>query len=274
MDVFCILIHLIYEYYKKMSNIDSLNTEKFLFLDVGNSAVKAVYRQKGKWTSVHHKGKGHATDLIEWIKSHIRDFEAIVMSSVRKEIGNAFEEELQEVECITLSVGDIPDEMLDYATPETLGIDRFLACYGAVALTSKSAVVIDAGTACTIDFISADEVFRGGVIAPGFSAFNALLSKRAPVLPFIESDTLIPEVWPGKSTIASLAWGQAGFYRDAIMAALKRYEEEYDSFDVFITGGDARKIESLLGMQGRIRPFLVFKGMERMMQLSTSVNGD
>lgn len=247
-----------------MSNFDSVKSENILYLDVGNSAAKAAFRRQGKWEAMHHKDGQDARDLIERIKEEGHIFSHVVMSSVRDEVAKAFKNELIELEFNTLTTADIPREMLDYETPETLGVDRFLACYGAVGSTPKAAVVIDAGTACTIDFMGADEVFRGGVIAPGFSAFTKLLSTHAPALPFLEFDTTIPEQWPGKSTIDSLSWGQAGFFRDALRASLDRYEEEYDAFDLFLTGGDAAKIEKLLDVEGRIRPFLVFEGMERM----------
>lgn len=250
-----------------MDNIDSKEIDNLLYLDIGNTVAKAAFLKKTSWDSVRFEGKKHAADLIEWINSYTEKFSGIAISCVRDEVLEAIEHELQSYKILNLTTDLIPEELLDYETPETLGIDRFLGCFGAELLTNKAVVVIDSGTACTIDFMSSDNVYRGGMIVPGFSAFNLLLSEHAPALPFIEADTYVPEVFPGKSTRDSLSWGQAGFYRDALNKAMERYEDEYEAFDLFITGGNASKMQELINRENRLRPYLIFEGMHRLITL-------
>ena len=64
-----------------------------------------------------------------------------------------------------------------YADAETLGNDRWAALIGARALCgAHAAIVLDAGTAITIDALDADGVFRGGVILPGWHSMHTALA--------------------------------------------------------------------------------------------------
>lgn len=71
---------------------------------------------------------------------------------------------------------------LDYRTPETLGADRWL---GALAAHRQfgSAIVVDCGSATTVNVVTADGTFRGGAIAPGLPALLAGLAAATPHLP-------------------------------------------------------------------------------------------
>ncbi len=169
-------------------------------------------------------------------------------------------QQLQKVKVTEITNTSIPRELLDYETPDSLGVDRFLACYGATEQTRNAVVVIDAGTATTIDFMARDNVFHGGIIAPGLDSFADILPKKAPSLPKVAVE--IPKTWPGKSTIDSLKWGQAGFYLFALEAILDQYKHDFGDFDLFITGGNGPLIEKMLNRECKLRPFLVFDGME------------
>ena len=253
-----------------MSKIDSNSSKKALYLDAGNSSIKGAYKNGVKWEAIHAKEKYTASELVQWIDDHPKTFSRIVLSSVRDDVRDAIRSELHHVKVVELSTSDIPEELLDYETPDTLGIDRFLTCFGASDQTTESVVVIDAGTALTIDFMDQEDVYHGGVIAPGLSAFIEILPQKAPALPRVDIE--IPASWPGKSTIDSLQWGQAGFYKSAIESLLGRYETEFGPFELFITGGDASKIDGLLEREAKVRPFLIFDGMKRLERRITNVD--
>ncbi|MFP8487706.1 type III pantothenate kinase [Gracilimonas sp. Q87] len=247
-----------------MSKIDSDTSKKTLYLDIGNSTIKGAYKMGTQWMVLSDERLFSALELVNWIQKHPNSFGKIVLASVRDDVSEAIERELGRQEIKEVSVSDIPRDLLNYETPKTLGIDRFLSCYGATNQTNKSVVVIDAGTATTIDFMDQDDVFHGGVIIPGLWGFSEVLSQKAPALPFVELE--IPGKWPGKSTIDSLKWGQAGFYKMGIIGFLDKYEEEFGQYDLFITGGDALEIESMLERETKVRPFLVFEGIERLVR--------
>lgn len=233
--------------------------ENVLFLDIGNSSIKAAYKEELNWKRPEGKIR-NASELVDWINRHHRDFNLVVIASVVSDTTQAVIRSLDIDEVRVLTIEDIPSDLLDYKTPGSLGIDRFFACYGAVAQTNKPVVVIDAGTACTIDYMSGDFLFRGGVIMPGISILEESLRQYAPSLPAVLRN--IPEKWPGKSTKASLRWGLYGAYRDSIQAALGRYQEEFGDYELVITGGSAEWLSSVLKRESKVRPTLIFEGMQ------------
>lgn len=245
-----------------MSKIDSDTSKKTLYLDIGNSTIKGAYKKGTQWMVLTDERLFSALELVNWIQKHPDSFDRIVIASVRDDVSEAVVRELNRHETLEITVSDIPRDLLNYETPKTLGIDRFLSCYGATNQTNKSVVVIDAGTATTIDFMDQDDVYHGGVIVPGLWGFSEVLAQKAPALPFVELE--IPKLWPGKSTIDSIKWGQAGFYKMGVLGFLSKYEEEFGDFDLFITGGDATVINSILEVDSKVRPFLIFEGIERL----------
>ncbi|MDX1671847.1 MAG: type III pantothenate kinase [Balneolaceae bacterium] len=236
-------------------------TENILFIDVGNSSIKAAFHDGLNWQVPERFGLDRAADLLDWINRHSRNFEYIIVSSVVEKATEAIKMELQTDRIRVLRIEDIPRDLLDYQTPDTLGIDRFFSCYGAVAQTRKAAVVIDAGTACTVDFMEADGVFRGGVIMPGLSMLEQGMAQYASALPQVIRK--VPDRWPGRSTETSLQWGISGMLRDAFSGALERNLNKFGKFDLFYTGGNAETVRDICGVDGKIRPMLVFEGLKK-----------
>ena len=64
-----------------------------------------------------------------------------------------------------------------YAKPTQLGCDRWAALIGAHRLHRGAAVVVNAGTALTVDALTADGVFVGGIIVPGAELMRAALAR-------------------------------------------------------------------------------------------------
>lgn len=231
-----------------------------LYLDIGNSSIKAAYKEDLNWTRPDSFKIRNASELVEWINRHHMDFGMVVIASVVNDTTQAIVERLEIKNVRVLTVEDIPGDLLDYKTPKTLGIDRFFACYGAVAQTSKPVVVIDAGTACTVDYMSGDFVFRGGVIMPGIGIMEKALRDYAPNLPAVLRT--LPEEWPGKTTKTSLRWGLYGSFADSIQGALKKHEERFDNFELVLTGGAAEWLSSILPGEPKVRPMLIFEGIQ------------
>lgn len=93
-----------------------------------------------------------------------------------------------------------------YATPATLGIDRLVGAAAARHFHGgRDLIVIDAGTATTVDYVTAAGEFLGGLIAPGLSSAVAGLGLKAPLLPAVELKA--PERVIGRSTAECLQIG-------------------------------------------------------------------
>jgi type III pantothenate kinase len=141
-------------------------------------------------------------------------------------------------------------------------MDRFFSCFGAAVQVKGGVVVIDAGSACTVDYITADHTYMGGVIMPGHQMLIRSIGKSLPALP--GPDTKLPADWPGSTSMDCVRWGTTGVFIEAIRGFLNRYKKSYGEFTLFVTGGDATVLEKNLGDDIKIlkRPFLVFEGME------------
>ncbi|MFN1835890.1 type III pantothenate kinase [Balneola sp. MJW-20] len=242
-----------------MSQFDSFRTGNFIFLDIGNTSVKGAHRAAGSWKPINTENVSNASQLVEWIREHEDAFDGIIVCSVRQDATQAILMALEDLPSLVLSTDQIPRANLDYNTIDTLGMDRYLACVAANTHSTRHKVVIDAGTACTIDLMTDDGIYRGGVIAPGYGAFSDILPEKAPALPRVKPN--IPKTWPGKTTIDALKWGIPGFYEGGIISVLRKYENEIGHFDLFITGGDGPLIHKMTSEKGIYRPFLVFEGM-------------
>jgi len=70
-----------------------------------------------------------------------------------------------------------------YANPAQLGPDRWAALIGARQLAPDGCLVVNAGTATTVDVLDGDGVFTGGLILPGIDLMRASLASRTARLP-------------------------------------------------------------------------------------------
>lgn len=242
-----------------MSKNDSLNPKKTLFVDIGNSSIKVAFKKDGSWQKIHDNFKS-VTYLISWLKSHKASISNLIVASVRRDHFLLLQDQIKDQEIISIRIEDIPSDTLNYSTPKTLGIDRYLGCLGAFHQVKKNIVVVDAGSACTIDAMDENGIYQGGSIMPGLQSILTVFKSTAPELP--EIDIEIPAQWPGKSTAESLQWGQVVFFLDGINCALDRYKNAYGEFDLFLTGGDAEVIQGLISEDSKRDEFLIFKGME------------
>lgn len=138
---------------------------------------------------------------------------------------------------------------LDDAT--TVGQDRLLDALGAFARSQQACIVIDAGTAVTVDFVDGQGTFHGGAIAPGVQMMVRALHDHTAALPIVqitremlppqtdsESDDSIPPF--GKDTARAIALGVASSIRGLTHHLIDRYAAFYKAYPrVIATGGDA-----------------------------------
>jgi type III pantothenate kinase len=129
-----------------------------------------------------------------------------------------------------------------YKNPTEVGADRIAGAAGAVALhPGNDVIIIDLGTATTVEAVSADREYLGGAIAPGLLISVRALEQNTARLPKVE--ILRPEHTCGRSTVESiqsgLYYGQLGMLRE-LRDRLRR--ECYGGGDVVVlgTGGFAR----------------------------------
>lgn len=232
---------------------------KTLYLDIGNTYLKVAGSTGNGWI-IHFQDSILSPEKLYRFLDETGEFE-LITSSVRGEIIKAIEKKYAGGKVISVTSEMIPREWLDYETPESLGVDRFLACLGAFKKSEKNIIVVDAGTACTIDLMTADHIYRGGVIMPGLKVFHRAMTQNLPELPAVSRD--LPDDWPGKSTRKSMQWGVNGSFYYAAETFINKYIEQYDDPDIYVTGGDAELLVHFLGGKYQLNhlPHLLFDGI-------------
>ena len=147
----------------------------------------------------------------------------------------------------------------------TVGIDRMAAATAANLFRAQArpAIVVDAGTAITIDCVSHEGVFLGGMIAPGLQLCAEALGSKTDQLPTLDLQELRPPQLVGDETKTAIAAGTfwlvaAGV--DGILARLKR--ELAGPCDVLVTGGSMPMLLPHLGGREPVHcPHLVLSGI-------------
>lgn len=149
-----------------------------------------------------------------------------------------------------------------YLAPETIGADRLCNAIAAYHAVSGAAIVIDCGTAVTLDCIASDGAFLGGAILPGYRSASRALSNITAQLPEIE--LLAPTAAVGTSTDECLRSGIVFGTTAAIEGLLGRmiFETYGDSFPALIaTGGHAELFATTTSLTVQVMPDLVLQGV-------------
>lgn len=146
-----------------------------------------------------------------------------------------------------------------YTDPFRLGVDRWLAMLGARTRGAGPWLVVDAGTAMTVDAVSAGGVHLGGYIVPGYRMQIAMLGTQTAAV-----GNVAPAVgigW-GRDTASAVANGVAlemAAFVDRALVELTGGGD--DTCRMLVTGGDADFLAPLLRGASEVDPDLLFRGM-------------
>ena len=126
---------------------------------------------------------------------------------------------------------------IEYSTPKTLGVDRIAGVVGAWSTFSGSDIlVIDGGTCITYDLVTADGIYRGGIISPGMETRYRAMYEFTESLPKFEPDFQEHGLL-GKSTESCMRIGAEDGLRIEIEGFLRIFNRKYPELRVVTTGG-------------------------------------
>jgi type III pantothenate kinase len=157
-----------------------------------------------------------------------------------------------------------------YRQPTQLGSDRFYSSIGAHALFPDTALlVVTCGTATTIDAISADGVFRGGLILPGFGLMAGALARNTAQLPQVEAngEALVFADNTEEAIIAGCMAAQAGAIERAWAGFLREHGDE--PVLCLVSGGAGAAVAAHLAIVHRHVDNLVLPGLQTAATLTT-----
>src|SRR5262245_52231159 len=158
---------------------------------------------------------------------------------------------------------------VDVDEPEEVGIDRLLGVLAAkqVVAAGQPAIVVDAGSAVTVNLLDEAGAFAGGAIFPGLRLMAEALHDNTAQLPLVKVTEHAPVV-PARSTIPAIAAGIHWAVVGGVSALLRNLAEALPSVEplpVFLTGGDAAVITPDLldrdQFRYEVRPLLTLEGL-------------
>ncbi len=150
-----------------------------------------------------------------------------------------------------------------YETPTTLGVDRLVDAFAAAELYGRDCVVIDTGSATTIDAVTREREFLGGVIVAGLEMMAEALASRTAQL--FKTDLVAPEQVIGRSTRACI---QSGLIYGAVAlvdGVVTRIVNEWDAQPhVIATGGNAALLAAYSQTIHEVQPLLTLQGLRKL----------
>jgi len=154
---------------------------------------------------------------------------------------------------------DLPIKVLT-DTPAETGVDRVLNVAAAYEQMGKACVVVDAGTAVTVDCCNDDGDFVGGAIGPGVEMMLEALHEKTARLPRVSFE--VPQGAYGKNTESAIRFGVFAAARGMVKELTELYATELGTWpDLIATGGDAKKLFEGWELVHAIAPDLTLYGI-------------
>jgi type III pantothenate kinase len=231
-----------------------------LCIDAGNSRVKWRLTDSGKMLA---QGAQLTSEVVEGKNIDFSDIKSLHEVRIASVAGEKIVEQLQEqmhqqfsvpvrLAAVSATLGELS---CAYEDPQTLGVDRWLAIAAAHRQYQEPVMVIDAGSAITIDIVGPGGQHVGGYIAPGLRLMHDALWDNTSDVRVVGSGA--EQLWlPGKNT-------QQAVNKGCLLAAVSTIESLASQFPVriVITGGDAKILMQAISLNAESHSNLVLDGM-------------
>jgi len=218
-----------------------------LFIDIGNSAVK--------WRTLDSEVFSQNVD--KFSEKSLPDNQSVWLSAVaHSQIVEAISMRFSDVKVVK-SLSHFGSLTIAYKEPLDLGSDRFLAMLGAIKhFPNRNLLIIDIGSALTIDVVNNSGEHQGGLIMPGLEAIRGSFAKFATNSKNLNSLNL------QSSTDEAWLNGTQAMFISSIKEQITTYETEQPDGIVALTGGSVRSLISELPEKVNYFDNLVLDGLE------------
>jgi type III pantothenate kinase len=238
-----------------------------LVFDIGNTHTKTGLFERDNLLESHRLETITPDALKQMLKKYSP--RAVLVSSVGKNERSLFETVRQDLETLIFLDHTLPMPLkISYATPETLGHDRIAAAAGARKLLPGAPLLImDLGTAITIDLVTANGEFRGGNISPGLLTRFKALHDHTARLPLVRKNAGFPDF--GTDTQSAITAGvQQGIIFE-LNGYIQLFESRYPGCKFVVTGGDADFFVHKLKKPIFAFPDLVLTGLNYILEFNS-----
>lgn len=239
----------------------------FLAMDVGNTHlhVGTFLRNRLEATAIAECGdREQVRKALETAVEALATSEApcVVIGSVNPDAAQYVLKVIQELDLpVYWADKDAPIPVGRQLDPEAIvGDDRLLNAAAAFDVLKQACVVIDAGTAVTVDYVDGAGTFHGGAIAPGAQMMLDALHEGTAQLPKVAFAA--PQEAIGHSTVEAMRTAVYYGLRGMVRELVERYAEVSGAYPMVIaTGGDAERLFKNFELVERIVPELTLMGL-------------
>lgn len=253
-----------------------------LLVSVGNTRTRFARNDRDDVQPAEAIPNAELPRLLAELRAAAAD-RRVMLASVNDPVADQVQAALEQAGGVVVRLGrtgglPIPMEhALEH--PVTVGQDRLLSALGAYSRSEQACVVIDAGTAVTVDFVDGVGVFQGGAIAPGVRMMLRAMHEHTAALPEVElSPSLLPAeggVPFGRSTPQAMTIGAVNAVRGLAHTLIDRYAEFYEAYPrVIATGGDAALLFDNDPLVEHIVPDLTLVGMLAACRIALNASDD
>ena len=209
----------------------------YLLIDIGNQNAKWQFGdEKGTFPSQHSELNQNLTQSL----GHLNHVSGVLFVTVADQTCTAILQSFAsakwnvEASQITSKVEQCGVKNC-YREISELGADRWAALIGAWSLYQSAAIIVDSGTAVTVDALTAQGEFIGGSILPGIELARDSLWRRAPGIH--EFYALSPEL-PAQSTVEAVSSGVVYTTVGGVELLVDKYSELVGNAPkLLLTGG-------------------------------------
>ncbi|MEE2640294.1 MAG: type III pantothenate kinase [Planctomycetota bacterium] len=234
-----------------------------LTIDIGNSRCKICSGPIKEGFPAKKVLNMTPTELEQYLDGSLNP-EACLVSSVRSDTGQSvrliLEKRFSANSLFFLDSRTSPLP-LDIASPETLGSDRIAAAFAAYLRAQRSTIVVDAGTALTIDLVNDQGVFCGGTIFPGIQLQLDSLHRQTDQLPRLDWDQEQVPPLLGKKTEQAIRsgifWSQVG----GMERIVSNLAGSCPDIPIFVSGGCGQPLLQASSLKGEYIENLVLRGL-------------
>lgn len=239
-----------------------------LAVSVGNTRTRVGAFVEGQLAETATFENGHNEKIKESIDRAFaplrgREDTVVLLSSVNPSMADSIQQAIAEhLGCVVRRVErDLPIPVGRQLDPEAMvGEDRLLNAAAAYDVLKQACVVVDAGTAITIDFVDGAGTFHGGAIAPGAQLMMDSLNQRTAQLPEVEFGK--PSEVIGHNTIEAMKAGVFYGMRGMVRELVEQFAEEAGQFPLVVaTGGDGALLFKDFDLVDRVVPDLTLMGV-------------
>jgi len=231
-----------------------------IVVDIGNTSLQFGWFKKGKIRkSISLASVGITKIQIKKLLSRYPS-ENVLICSVVPKITDLFRGLTNKVYIVGRNI-KVPIKC--FYDKRQVGIDRLVGAFAAKKLYPKTRLLLDFGTAITLDFLSKKGDYQGGIILPGIGSTQKALSNCALLadeVKFKRTKKIIPT-----TTKESISKGLEEGFSVMVNSLVEKYKKKLKikrNEKVIITGGEALVVRPKLNFAYQYEPFLVLKGLQ------------